>query len=204
MLRPKLEDLQIPIGNCLLKRSDSGAELILGNQKSFSITLPESCILEALLKNEQQMSTKEELIIAAWGSPEIIGPNSLPVAITNLRKVLELDNIKIINIPRKGYKINIPGLELEQSPEHEKSLETSKFNILSHSEEWKSRSQPHVYQWLYVGVSSTALALVIVSYFYFWHAFDVVKVNINDQSSQICLTEKNKLELLIANNKEEN
>lgn len=202
MLRPKLEDLQIPIGNCLLKRSDSGAELILDNQKSFSITLPESCILEALLKNEQQMSTKEELIIAAWGSPEIIGSNSLPVAITNLRKVLELDNIKIINIPRKGYKINIPDLEL--SPEHEKSLKTAKFNMLSHSEERKSRSQPHVYQWLYVGVSSTALALVILSYFYFWHTFDFVKVNINNQSSQICLTEKNELELLIANNKEEN
>lgn len=199
MLRPKLEDLQIPIGNCLLKRSDLGAELILGNQKSFSITLPESCILEALLKNEQKMSTKEELIIAAWGSPEIIGPNSLPVAITNLRKVLEIDNVKIINIPRKGYKINIP--DLEPSPEHEKLLETSTFK---YSEKKTSRSQPPVYQWLYLGVSSTALALIILGYFYFWHTFDVVKVHINNQSSQICLTEKNELGLLIANKKEEN
>lgn len=202
MLRPKLEDLQTPIGNCLLKRSDSGAELILGNQKSFSITLPESCILEALIKNDRQMSTKEELIIAAWGSPEIIGPNSLPVAITNLRKVLELDNIKIINIPRKGYKVHVPDFEL--TPEHEKPLETLNFGTFPHSEEKKSRSQPHFYQWLYTGVSSTALALVILSYFYFWHTFDFVKVNINNQSEQICLTEKNELELLIANNKEEN
>ncbi len=201
-MKLKLDALQTTLGNYLVKQKNLGAHFILGNQKSFSITLPESCILEALLKNEQQMSTKEELIIAAWGSPEIIGPNSLPVAITNLRKVLELDNIKIINIPRKGYKINIPDLEL--SPEHEKSLETLKFNRLSHSEERKSRSQPHVYQWLYVGVSSTALALVILSYFYFWHTFDFVKVHINNQSAQICLTEKNELELLIANNKEEN
>ncbi|CAH6874987.1 OmpR/PhoB-type domain-containing protein [Vibrio chagasii] len=200
MLRPKLENLQIPIGNCLLKRSDSGAELILGNQKSFSITLPESCILEALIKNERQMSTKEELIIAAWGSPEIIGPNSLPVAITNLRKVLELDNIKIINIPRKGYKIHLP--EFELSIEREKPQELLKFSTLQGRKEKESRGQPHFYQWLYTGVSSTALALVILSYFYFWHTFDFVKVNINDQSSQICLTEKNELELLIANNKE--
>ncbi len=202
MLRPKLEDLQTPIGNCLLKRSDSGAELILGNQKSFSITLPESCILEALIKNERQMSTKEELIIAAWGSPEIIGPNSLPVAITNLRKVLELDNIKIINIPRKGYKIHIPDFEL--STEHEKPLETLNSSKLPHSAEKKSYRKPHFYQWLHTGVSSTTLTLVILSYFYFWHTFDFVKVNINNQSSQICLTEKNELELLIANKKEGN
>ena len=201
MLRPKIENLQIPIGNCLLKRSDSGAELILGNQKSFSITLPESCILEVLIKNEQRISTKEELTIAAWGSPEIIGPNSLPVAITNLRKVLELNSIKIINIPRKGYKIHICDFE---SSDHEKPLETLGFNTLLHGKEKKSHSQPHFYQWLYTGISSTALALVILSYFYFWHTFDFVKVNLNNQSSQICLTEKNELALLIANNKEEN
>ncbi|ASI91793.1 helix-turn-helix domain-containing protein [Vibrio mediterranei] len=201
MLRPKLEDLQMPIGNCLLKRSDSGAELILGNQKSFSITLPESCILESLIKNDRKISTKEELIIAAWGNPEVIGPNSLPVAITNLRKVLELDNIKIINVPKKGYKLHIPDIEL--SPEPKKPLETLNFSTLQHSKEKNSRSQPHFYQWLYTFVSSTGLALVILSYFYFWHTFDFVKVNINNQSSQICLTDKNELELFIENTKEE-
>lgn len=108
-MRPQhIDSIEVPIGDCMLKRTDSGAELILGNGKSFSITIPESCILDRLCKSAGDVVVKDELILEAWGSAEIIGPNSLPVAITNLRKVLEIDNIKILNVPRKGYRIQIP------------------------------------------------------------------------------------------------
>ncbi|AQW60352.1 winged helix-turn-helix domain-containing protein [Vibrio owensii] len=108
-MRPQqIDSIEVPIGNCTLKRTESGAELILGNGKSFSITIPESCILDRLCKSPGDVVVKDELILEAWGSAEIIGPNSLPVAITNLRKVLEIDNIKILNVPKKGYRIQIP------------------------------------------------------------------------------------------------
>ncbi len=186
MLRPKLENLNTSIGNCLLQRNESGAELILSNKKSFSITAPESCILETLIKNDKLISTKEELVIAAWGSPDIIGSNSLPVAITNLRKVLKLDNIKIVNIPRKGYKLNIP--------ESEASLDFPKQIKLNH--------YPRYAFW---GISSTILITIIIigSYFSFWHEFEIVNVNVNNQSSQICLTKKDELELILTSSEKQ-
>lgn len=108
MPKPIIDNLTLPIGCCSLERTESGAQVILENGKAFSITFPESLILQKLVENEGEVITKQELIVAAWGRPEIIGANSLPVAITNLRKILELSNIKITNLPRKGYKIDIP------------------------------------------------------------------------------------------------
>lgn len=193
MLRPKLENLKTPIGNCLLQRNESGAELILSNQKSFAITLPESSILETLIKNDQLISTKEELIIAAWGNPEIIGPNSLPVAITNLRKVLKLDNINIVNIPKQGYKVHIP--EFEASIELPKQTNSSRPNDFSSSLPQKINNYP---KWAFFVMSSTILTVIVISYFYFWHEFDIVQVNVNNQSSQLCLTKKDELKLILA------
>jgi DNA-binding winged helix-turn-helix (wHTH) protein len=197
MLRTQLDNVKLPLGNCVLQRDESGAQLILSNQKSFSITLPESCILETLIQKEQSISTKEELIIAAWGNPDIIGPNSLPVAITNLRKVLELDSIKIVNIPRKGYKIHIP--------EFETSLDPPKQEKLSHpynfSCPFKKNPLPNgylkLYQWTFIGMFSTLLSVLIISYFYYWNEFDIVNVSVNNQSSQICLTKKDELNFIL-------
>ncbi|MFA0336302.1 MULTISPECIES: winged helix-turn-helix domain-containing protein, partial [Vibrio] len=186
---------QLPIGNCILHRDESGAQLMLSNQKSFSITLPESCILETLIKKEQLISTKEELIIAAWGSPDIIGPNSLPVAITNLRKVLDLDSIKIVNIPRKGYKIHIPEFETSLDPPRDIKLPRhSKFSCPLK----KATNHLKLYQWTFIGLSSTTLAVLLISYFYFRYELEVVNVNLNNQSSQICLTKKDELKLILA------
>ncbi|MFA0289314.1 MULTISPECIES: transcriptional regulator, partial [unclassified Vibrio] len=185
----------LPIGNCILHRDESGAQLMLSNQKSFSITLPESCILETLIKKEQLISTKEELIIAAWGSPDIIGPNSLPVAITNLRKVLDLDSIKIVNIPRKGYKIHIPEFETSLDPPRDIKLPRhSKFSCPLK----KATNHLKLYQWTFIGLSSTTLAVLLISYFYFRYELEVVNVNLNNQSSQICLTKKDELKLILA------
>lgn len=193
MLRANLENLELPVGNCMLQRDESGAQLILSNQKSFSITLPESCILETLIKKEQLISTKEELIISAWGNPDIIGPNSLPVAITNLRKVLELDSIKIVNIPRKGYKIHIPEFETSLDPPSGiESLHHAGLSCPSNNNYLK------LYQWAFFSFSSTTtLAILLLSYFYFWYDFEVINVNLNNQSNQICLTKKDELEFIL-------
>ncbi|HHX8330437.1 hypothetical protein AOR11_21975 [Vibrio alginolyticus] len=197
MLRAQPDNVKLPIGNCVLQRDESGAQLILSNQKSFSITLPESCILETLIQKqkEESISTKEELIIAAWGNPNIIGPNSLPVAITNLRKVLELDSIKIVNVPRKGYKIHIP--EFETSLDPPKQIKSPRYNHFSCP---LKRTSIRFYQWTLWGLSSTLLSVLIISYFYFWHEFDIVNVNLNNQSSQICLTKKDELQLILQKN----
>ncbi|CAH7149403.1 Winged helix-turn-helix transcriptional regulator [Vibrio chagasii] len=196
MLRTQLDSIKLPIGNCVLQRDDSGAQLILSNQKSFSITLPESCILEALIQKEESISTKEELIIAAWRNPDIIGPNSLPVAITNLRKVLELDSIKIVNVPRKGYKIHIP--EFETSLDPPKQIKSPRSHNFSCPFKKKSNNYLGLYQWALVSLSSTILAVFIISYFYFWHEFDIVSINVNNQSNQVCLTKKDELQFILA------
>lgn len=199
MLRAQLDNVKLPIGNCVLQRDESGAQLILSNQKSFSITLPESCILETLIQKEEFISTKEELIIAAWGNPDIIGPNSLPVAITNLRKVLELDSIKIVNVPRKGYKIHIP--EFETSLDPPKQIKLPRSSQFSCPLKRTSNNYLRLYQWALVGLSSTILSVLIISYFYFWHEFDIVNINVNNQSSQICLTKKDELQFILASQK---
>lgn len=195
MLRAHLENLKLPIGNCILQRDESGAQLILSNQKSLSITLPESCILETLIKKEQLISTKEELIIAAWGNPDIIGPNSLPVAITNLRKVLDLDSIKIVNIPRKGYKIHIP--EFETSLDPPRNIKLPRHSSFSCPLK-KTTNNLKLYQWAFIGLSSTTLAVILLSYFYFRYELEVVNVNLNNQSNQICLTKKDELKLILS------
>ncbi|MCY9829268.1 winged helix-turn-helix domain-containing protein [Vibrio chagasii] len=105
------ENFEVPLGSYIFKRDESGAKLQLKDGKSFSITIPESRILYKLIQTPNDVVDKNTLILEAWGSAEIIGPNSLPVAITNLRKVLKLKNIQIINAPKKGYYIQIPDLD---------------------------------------------------------------------------------------------
>ena len=113
-MRPqKVESFEVPLGSYTFKRDESGARLTLKDGKSFSITLPESRILYKLSQTPNDVVDKNTLILEAWGSAEIIGPNSLPVAITNLRKVLKLNNIQIINSPKKGYYIQIPEPEID-------------------------------------------------------------------------------------------
>ncbi|CAK4076564.1 winged helix-turn-helix domain-containing protein [Vibrio sp. 16] len=99
----------VQIGSmCFLRKGDSGAEICLGNDKSFSITIPESYVLKRLLEAKGEVVDKNTLISEGWGRPDIIGPNSLPVAITNLRKILDLSSVKIVNVPRKGYRLEFP------------------------------------------------------------------------------------------------
>jgi len=111
-MRPQqLENFEVPLGSYVFKRDESGAKLQLDDGKSFSITLPESRILYKLMQTPNSVVDKQTLILEAWGSADIIGPNSLPVAITNLRKILKVQNIDIVNSPRKGYLIKVSSPE---------------------------------------------------------------------------------------------
>lgn len=99
------EEKQLSIGNCTLNIREHCCEIELANGKSYSVTTKEGDVLKTLNDHYGQVVDKESLIRAAWGNPDAIGTNSLPVAISNLRKVLEPENIFITNVPRKGYKL---------------------------------------------------------------------------------------------------
>lgn len=104
------------IGRCILIKNESTSEVRFDNGSSMSLTHPESSILRCLYEHNGQVVNKHDLIVAGWGRPDIIGSNSLPVAMTNIRKVLKLVDIKITNVPKVGYRLDIPELsnELEE------------------------------------------------------------------------------------------
>ncbi|PMK03982.1 winged helix-turn-helix domain-containing protein [Vibrio sp. 10N.261.55.A7] len=72
----------------------------------FRITKPESKILIKLLRSEGNIVSNDDLLKAGW-KDGIRGSNSLPVAISNLRRPLNFFDIEIINIPKYGYQLNI-------------------------------------------------------------------------------------------------
>lgn len=96
------------IGSCTLIKDDSTSEILLESGKSLPLTQPESSILLCLYNNIGNVVRKHDLLVAGWGRPDIIGPNSLPVAMANIRKILSLAEIQVINVPRVGYKLEVP------------------------------------------------------------------------------------------------
>ncbi|WP_394247015.1 transcriptional regulator [Vibrio profundi] len=116
------------IGRCILVKDESTSEIRFDNGKSISLTYPESSILRCLYEHRGKVVNKHDLIVAGWGRPDTIGSNSLPVAITNIRKVLKLAEIEIVNVPKVGYKLDIPKLSnglKEDSNEIEEQRETT-------------------------------------------------------------------------------
>lgn len=76
----------------------------------------EVAILEQLLANEGVVQSKEDLLSIGWsGRP--VSPNSLPVAIANLRRHLQgpPPEVEIRTLPREGYLLKLAsGLQLER------------------------------------------------------------------------------------------
>jgi len=164
---------RVPIGErCVLEKGDSGAEIFLEEGKSFSITVPESYILKKLLKEQGSVVDKKGLICEAWGNPDIIGPNSLPVAITNLRKILDLVDIKIINVPRIGYRIELPDIRAK-AEQKESEAGKDKSSQLQEHKEWIPLSTSQIclillfgcislYGFLYIGFSWVRVNCTVV------------------------------------------
>ena len=110
----EFEAHEVQVGSCLLKVQQHACELIVESGKRYNITTKESDVLKTLVTNLGKVVSKDALIRAAWGNPEIIGSNSLPVAISNLRKVLEPEKIKIVNVPRQGYQLEVECMASEE------------------------------------------------------------------------------------------
>ncbi|MGC3962672.1 MAG: winged helix-turn-helix domain-containing protein [Rhodocyclaceae bacterium] len=76
----------------------------------------EVAILEQLLGNEGVLQGKDELLSIGWsGRP--VSPNSLPVAIANLRRHLQGSppELEIRTLPREGYLLKLAsGLQIEK------------------------------------------------------------------------------------------
>lgn len=108
-LLPILKITIMTITNIYFNKSKLSTEdrpEIIINNTTYPISVPESKILQLLIENNNKSVDKNTLIIAAWEHPDFIGPNSLAVAVSNLRKILNNDDIKITNTPRIGYKIS--------------------------------------------------------------------------------------------------
>ncbi|WP_261883635.1 winged helix-turn-helix domain-containing protein [Vibrio pelagius] len=92
--------------NAILKMPDGNV---------YAITLPEAYILKKLHSHTGSILSRKELEKAGWGENNSTGINSLAVAISNLRKILKLGGIKIVNEPKRGYKIliDIEGNQVE-------------------------------------------------------------------------------------------
>ncbi|WP_408741550.1 winged helix-turn-helix domain-containing protein [Vibrio mediterranei] len=105
-----------------INRKDPPVTLMMKSSGNcFTISTAESHILQKLSEDSGVVS-KEDLIAVGWSNPEAIGENSLPVAVSNLRKVLRNEGVDIINLPRQGYKIEYPSLSnIKNIPTDEES-----------------------------------------------------------------------------------
>lgn len=86
-----------------------GNFFIIINDEKFKCPYSEYAILRILVENKGAFYSNEQLIALGW--PErIVSPNSVPVAITNLRKMFKNHTPSRIieNIKNKGYTINKP------------------------------------------------------------------------------------------------
>ncbi|MGF1719096.1 helix-turn-helix domain-containing protein [Vibrio kyushuensis] len=149
------QQTQYRLGKCILVKDDSTSEIRLQNGKSFSLTHPESAILRCLYEHDGNVVSKYDLIIAGWGRPDIIGSNSLPVAMTNIRKILKLVEVEITNVPRIGYKLEIPQTELRATPSMDDTLQDG----------IQKASLHHVFSIIifYAVISITVLCILFVS-----------------------------------------
>ncbi|MFM2607262.1 helix-turn-helix domain-containing protein [Vibrio chagasii] len=101
---------------CILRTDPPVTLVIKKSGNRFTISNAESHILQKLIEHKEVVS-KDELLAVGWDNPEAIGENSLPVAVSNLRKVLKNEGLDITNLPRRGYKIDITSAEVCESPE---------------------------------------------------------------------------------------
>ncbi|NOI79952.1 helix-turn-helix domain-containing protein [Vibrio tubiashii] len=178
------EEQSFSVGSCTLKIREHSSEIIHGNGNSYSITIKEGEVLKNLLLSDGEVSTKDELISAAWGNPEAIGSNSLPVAISNLRKVLEPESIKIINVPRKGYK-----LSFSEAPKrdqrisgHQKSSDAPSMNSVPQSDDDEELTNMSITRKLFAFFSAATTLLVL-----FYSAFSWVSVSCSiENGTKVC------------------
>ncbi|MFH7527862.1 transcriptional regulator [Aeromonas sp. A5] len=97
--------------NSLILDIDSG-DVILDGQKIARLGASETSILALLASNEGALFSKEQLIDEGWPN-KVVSPNSLTVAIKNIRKILSAKHVPtyIETVHRKGYIYHCGGVQ---------------------------------------------------------------------------------------------
>jgi len=74
--------------------------------KVTKLTSKEAELLQLLIENKNNLVERNYALKKIWGDDSIFNARSMDVYITKLRKYLQEDeNIKIINVHSKGFKI---------------------------------------------------------------------------------------------------
>jgi len=80
-------------------------ELQRGAQR-YSLTGTEAQLLQVLVRQPNQLVSKQDILQEVWGDSSLYHSRSLDVFISRLRKHLEQDaELKIINVRGRGYKL---------------------------------------------------------------------------------------------------
>ena len=86
--------------------------LLLGNEV-ISLTDKECRILELLAENFGELIPRETLMQKVWIDEGVITGRSLDMFVSKLRKKLSADpELRITNVHGKGYKLEIPGIQI--------------------------------------------------------------------------------------------
>ena len=124
----------------------------------YVITIPEAYILKKLHSNVDSLISRKELEIAGWGENNSTGVNSLAVAISNLRKILKLGGIKIVNEPKRGYKIVI---NIETNPN-----ESLSSNVEDNHDDSVNEKSKNSFLLIFTSITMLSLSILLIFYFY--------------------------------------
>jgi DNA-binding winged helix-turn-helix (wHTH) protein len=98
------------LGKFLFAAKDQ--RLLLGSEVT-SLTEKECRILELLHKNFGELIPREKLMQEVWINEGVITGRSLDMFVSKLRKKLSSDpELRITNVHGKGYKLEIPGMQV--------------------------------------------------------------------------------------------
>jgi len=111
---PAIQKESVPevsaLGKFLFDMKDQ--RLVLGSEV-ISLTDKEYKILELLNKNFGELIPRETLMQKVWISEGVITGRSLDMFVSKLRKKLSSDPaLRITNVHGKGYKLEIPGMQI--------------------------------------------------------------------------------------------
>ena len=103
----------IELNNMTLQIEPGRNSISFANGQRMSINCSEAMVLKELILHHGEVVPRKLLVRCGWGREEAIGCNSLAVAVSNLRKIVALDGVSIINVPRLGYRLEIAKCEKE-------------------------------------------------------------------------------------------
>ena len=81
--------------------------VLIGSERQ-PLTFREAKLLHYLVKNRNQVLSRDAILAAVWGDEGIIVGRSLDVFVSRLRKILQKDpTIKIVNVHSVGYRLEV-------------------------------------------------------------------------------------------------